>query len=79
MEESFWFGYRRGLNKFRYGKIFAADDEFGPVTADTIGCGDVATLEQIGRSMGYRLGSKGLSVEEAAEEYRKFLRDPEEP
>jgi hypothetical protein len=78
MEEQFWIGYRRGLNRLRFGKIFAGYEEAATISANTVTPGDVATLEEIARIMGYRFGSKGLSVEEAAVEYKKFLREMEE-
>jgi hypothetical protein len=79
LEEQFWIGYRRGFNRFRYGKIFAGYDEVTPVTANVFTHRDVASLEKLAGTMGYRFGSKGLSVTEAAEEYKVFLKEIEEP
>jgi hypothetical protein len=79
MEEQFWIGYRRGFNRFRYGKIFAGYDEVNPVTANAFTPRDIVSLEKIAGTMGYRFGSKGLSVTEAAEEYKVFMKEIEEP
>jgi hypothetical protein len=75
MEEQFWIGYRRGFNRFRDGKIFAVDEEIAHVTANALTPLDIATLEKIAWSRGYQVGSAGLIVTEAAEEYKGFLRE----
>jgi len=77
-EEEFWFGYRRGLNRFRYGKIYAYNEDLnaGSETADSSPNGS-SPLE-FARLMGYRSGCAGLSVEEAAVHLEQFLRGEKE-
>jgi len=78
LEEEFWFGYRRGLNRFRYGKIFADKEELngGREIADSSPNG--SSPFDIARRMGYRSGCEGLSVEEVAVHLEQFLRGEKE-
>jgi hypothetical protein len=79
LEEFFWLGYRRGVNRLRSGKIFAGFEEtrlFNPVT----GTPDVdSPKEETAQVMGYRCGFAGLSVEDAAADLKEFLRQSMEP
>lgn len=72
-EPEFWFGYRRGLNRLRYGKIFGSDEEHHswhdiPETLE-----EETSVELVVRGMGYRAGYAGLTVEEAAERAKEFI------
>jgi len=74
LEVSFWHGYQRGLNKRRFGKIFAATDD--TVSPDAVGAvpDDDSLLEEAARRTGYLHGVEGLPFAAAAERFKEFLR-----
>ncbi|HOO91253.1 MAG TPA: hypothetical protein PLA74_10565 [Syntrophales bacterium] len=74
LEVSFWHGYQRGLNRRRFGKIFAATDD--AVSPDAVGAvpDDDSLLEEAARRTGYLHGVEGLPFEAAAERFKEFLR-----
>jgi hypothetical protein len=72
-QEDFWFGYRRGVNRFLHGKIFADKEELDDGSESGDSSPDGSSPLEIARCNGYRSGCAGLTVEEAAVNLRKLL------
>jgi hypothetical protein len=72
-QPEFWLGYRRGLNRRLYGKIFG-DSEFHRSWHDIPdNLEEEPSIERVVRGMGYRAGYAGLNVEEAAGKIIEFI------
>lgn len=74
LEERFWVGYRRGLSRHLFGTIFAVK-ELEKAAPDTGETRDTDFLKDDARAAGYSCGSKGLTVEAAAECLRELLQN----
>ncbi len=73
-EPEFWLGYRRGLNRLKYGNIFGSAEEHRSWSEIPHNLDEEPSIELVARGIGYRAGYMGMQVEGAAEKMREFLR-----
>ncbi|HOI17275.1 MAG TPA: hypothetical protein PK036_13135 [Geobacteraceae bacterium] len=74
-QEDFWFAYRRGMNRLRFGKIFGSDEEHASRLNIPAGLEGDVYLEALARVIGYRSGFAGDTVEEAGLKIVEFLKE----
>jgi len=72
-EPDFWLGYRRGLNRRLYGKIFGNDEEHRSWYEIPDNLEEEPCVERIARGVGYRIGYAGISLEQAAGKIKEFM------
>lgn len=72
-QEEFWIGYRRGMNRFLHGEIFADKDEVNAGSESDDPAPNGSSPLKIAWRSGYRSGCAGLTVEEAAINLKKLL------
>jgi hypothetical protein len=73
-EPEFWTGYRRGLNRRRYGEIYGNPAEHRSWHDIPENLDQEPSIERVAWGMGYRAGFAGLTVEEAAEKIMEFIK-----
>ncbi len=73
-EPEFWFGYHRGLNRLRYGKIFGNVDEHRSWISIPDNLEDEPSVERIARGIGYRTGYAGIQFDGAVDKIREFMK-----
>lgn len=73
-EPDFWLGYRRGLNRRLYGKIFGNIEEHRSWYEIPDNLEEEPSIERVARGIGYRIGYEGIPIEGAVEKIKGFMK-----